>query len=94
MQRLVGAHLLEAVVPIGKTDHALGIEQREQALAERAFSDFAQSGFIRENIRQIEHLESLTPDRAELRVRRRQHLHRAELQRLELFLVLVEHELG
>ena len=41
-------------------------------------------------IRQIEHLEFLDADRAELGVRRRQHLHRAELQRLELFLVLVE----
>ena len=32
---LVGAHLLEAVVPIGKAGHALGIQQLQQ-LARRA----------------------------------------------------------
>ena len=45
---------------------------------------------VGQDVGQIEHLELLDADRAELGVRRRQHLHRAELQRLQLFLVLVE----
>ena len=89
-QLLVGAHLLEAVVPIGKTGHALGVQELEQLRAERAVGDFAQRLQVGKDVGQIEYLEFLDPDRAELRVRRRQHLHRAELERLQLFLVLVE----
>jgi hypothetical protein len=87
---LVGAHLLEAIVPVGETGHALGIEQPQQTLAKRAGGDFTQRCLARKNIGQIEHLEFLDAHRAELGIRRSQHLHRAELQRLELFLVLVE----
>jgi hypothetical protein len=43
-----------------------------------------------EQVRKVEDLEFLDAERRELRERRRQHLHRAELQRLDLFLVLVE----
>ena len=42
------------------------------------------------NVRQVEHLELFDAERAELGERRRQHLHRAELERLQLLVVLVE----
>jgi hypothetical protein len=44
----------------------------------------------RNDERQIEHLEFARAERAEFGERGREHLHRAKLQRLELFLVLVE----
>jgi hypothetical protein len=90
MQRLVRAHLLEAVIPIGQTDHALGVEQAEHLLTDRPFGDLAQRCKARQQERQVEHLEVLDTDRAELGVRRRQHLDRAELERFEFFLVLVK----
>jgi hypothetical protein len=45
---------------------------------------------VREQERQIERLELLGAQRREFRGRGREHLHRAELQCLDLFLVLVE----
>ena len=89
-QRLVGAHVLKAVVPIGEADDALRLQQAHQLLAERSIGDLAQRRLVRKDERQIEHLELLDADRSEFRVGWRQHLHRAELQRFELFLVLVE----
>ena len=47
-----------------------------------------------EDERQVEHLELLDAERAELGERRREHLHCAELQRLHLFLVLVQGRIG
>ena len=87
---LVRAHLLEAVVPIGQAGDPLLVEQAEELLAERAVGHLPQRREVRENVREIENLEFLDADRAELGERRRQHLHRTELQRLEFFLVLVE----
>src|ERR1019366_4982103 len=89
-QLLVGGHLLEAVVPIGETGHALWLEQLEQFGAKRPVGDFAQGCEVRKDVGKIEHLELPDADRAELGVRRRQHLNRAELERLQFFLVLVE----
>jgi hypothetical protein len=53
-----------------------------------------QLGVIVEDVGQIEDLELLHAQRAELGQRRRQHLHGAQLQGLELFLVLVERAVG
>ena len=93
-QLLVGAHLLETVVPVSKPGHALRIQKLQQPGAERTVGDLTQRLQVGEDIGQIEHLEFPDADRAELGVRRRQHLHRAELQRLQLFLVLVELRVG
>jgi hypothetical protein len=90
LQRLVRAHLLEAVVPERQALDALGVELVEQLLADRALRD--EVGLLEavEQVGQVEGLEIAQPHRAELAQRRREHLHRAELQRLELLLVLVE----
>src|SRR6202022_4341377 len=56
-QLLVGGHLLEAVVPIGKTGHALRLEQLEQLRAERSVGDFAQGVEVGQNVGKIEYLE-------------------------------------
>jgi hypothetical protein len=48
-----------------------------------------QIGSVVEDVGEIEGLEFLDAERAELGQRRRQHLHGTELQRLHLFLVLV-----
>ena len=82
--------MLEAVVPIGKTGHPFWLEQLEKFGAEGTVSYFAQRLEFRQDVRQIEYLKLPDPDRPELGVRRRQHLHRTELQRFEFFLVLVE----
>jgi hypothetical protein len=49
-----------------------------------------QLGGVVEDEWQVEDLELPDAERAELGERRREHVHRAELQRLELLLVLVE----
>ncbi len=90
MHRLVRRHDLEAVVPIGQPLDALGLELGEQALPDRPLGDASKRRLVRNDVGQIEHLEFLDPERAELGERGRQHLHRAELQRFEFFLVLVE----
>jgi hypothetical protein len=52
------------------------------------------SAVVVEDEGQVEDLEFLDAQRAELGQRRRQHLHRAELQGLHLFLVLVQRAVG
>ena len=49
---------------------------------------------VGEHVGQIEHLELAHAQRAELRHRRREHLHRAQLQRFEFLAVLVELAVG
>jgi hypothetical protein len=53
-----------------------------------------QVGVVVEDVGQVEGLELLDAQRAELGQRRGQHLHGAELQRLHLFLVLVQRAVG
>jgi hypothetical protein len=60
------------------------------SLKPRAIGDFAKRRLVREDVGQVEHLELADAERAELGERGRQHLHRAELQRLQLLIVLVE----
>ena len=70
------------------------LELLEQPLADGALHGFGVGRFILEQPRQIERLEFLGAERREFGGRGRQHLHRAELQRLNLFLVLVERRVG
>ena len=93
-QRPVGAHDLEAVVPVGQALDALGLQLPEQLGAERALGDGAEGVGVLEQVGQVEDLELLDAQRPELGKRRRQHLHRTQLQRLQLFLVLVELAVG
>ena len=90
VHRLVGRHHLEAVVPVRQAGDALRLELLQQALADRPFGHRVQRRLGRENVWQVEHFEFLDAERRELRQRRRQHLHGAELERLHLFLVLVQ----
>ena len=90
VQRRVGRHHLEAVVPVGQAGDALRLELPQQAAPDAPFGHRVQRRLGREDIRQVEGLEFLHAQRAELGQRRRQHLHRAQLQRFELFLVLVQ----
>ena len=92
--RLVGAHHLEAVVPVGEADDALRVELLEQRGADRAFGDLVQLLVVVEDVRQVEHLELARAERPELRERGREHLHRAELQRLHLLAVLEQRAVG
>ena len=66
----------------------------EQLLADRTLRDLVQFGVVVEDERQVEDLEFLHAQRAELGERGREHLHRAELQRLHLLLVLVQRRVG
>ena len=68
----------------------LGCSRPSSFLPSAPSVTFAQRRLVRQDVRQVEHLELLDAERAELGERRRQHLHRAELQRLELLVVLVE----
>ena len=83
-------HHVEAVVPVSQSQDALGLQLLEQPLADLALHGGGIGLVILEQPGQIERLELLDAERGEFRGRRRQHLHRAELQRLDLFLVLVE----
>jgi hypothetical protein len=94
LQRLVGAQRLEAVVPEGQALDAAALELGEQLPADRPCGHAVQLVVVVEDEGQVEDLELLGAQRAELGQRRRQHLHRAELQRLHLFLVLVERAVG
>src|SRR5450759_4539317 len=87
-ERLVGAHLLEAIVPVGQTDDALAVQFLEQLLADSALGHVVQVFGVVENVRQVEHFEFARTERAELRHRRREHLHVTQLQHLHLFAVL------
>src|SRR6266702_4498358 len=89
-QRLVGAHHLEAVVPVREALDALGLELVEQLLADGSLRDLVQLLVAVEDEREVEELELLHAQRGELGERGREHLDRAELQRLQLLLVLVE----
>ena len=91
---LVGREFLEAVEPVGEPDDAFRLEQLEETLADRAFDDPLERPLVVEHVGQIEHLELAHAQGAELRHRRREHLHRAQLQRLELLAVLVELAVG
>ncbi|MNT52889.1 hypothetical protein D3C72_1899410 [compost metagenome] len=90
MQRLVGRHHLEAIVPVRQARDTLGFQFFQQALADFAFGDVVQRRLGREDVGQVERFEFLHAQRAELGQRRRQHLHGAQLQRFEFFLVLVQ----
>ena len=94
LQRLVGAEGLEAVVPVGQAADALGLQLGQQRLAGRAGGDLVQVFVAVEDVGQVEDLELAHADGAELGQRGRQQLHRAELQRLHLLLVLVERGVG
>ncbi len=83
-----------SVVPIGKRQHALGFELLVEVDHHRARHHLAGARVVAHEKRQIEDVEFLDPERAELGDRRRQNLHRAELQRLQLLLVLVERGVG
>ena len=64
------------------------LELLEQRRADRALGDLVQFLEVVEHVGQVEHLELAHAQRAELRDRRRQHLHRAQLQRFHLLAVL------
>jgi hypothetical protein len=66
----------------------------EQLGAHGALGDGVQVVVVVEDEGQVEDLELLHAQRAELGQRGRQHLHRAQLQGLHLFLVLVELAVG
>src|SRR4029434_6385023 len=85
---LVGAHFLEAIVPVREPDDPLALELLEETLADRAFGDLVQLFVVVEYVTQSEDLELAHAERAELREGRREHLHRAELQRIHLLAVL------
>ncbi len=93
-QRLIGAHVLEAVVPIGQTENALGFELFQQPGANGALRDLVQGGVVVEDVGQVEQFEFLGPQRSELGQRRCKHLHRTELQRLHFLLVFIELAVG
>ena len=66
----------------------LRLELFEQAGADRTLGHLVQLLVVVEHVRQVEHLEFPHAERAELRQRRRQHLHRAELERFHLLAIL------
>ena len=68
----------------------LGSQLVQQRLADRPTGDLVQLVVVVEDEGQVEDLELAHAQRPELGQRRRQHLHRAELQRLHLLLVLVQ----
>ena len=76
------------MVPIAEAADALGLELLEQPLADRPLHGLVVGLFVLEQPGQIERLEFLDAERRKFRGRRRKHLHRAELQRLDFFLVL------
>jgi hypothetical protein len=90
VQRAVGRHHLEAVVPVARPVMPFGSSFFSRPRPIWPFGHRIQRGLGRENIRQVEGLEFLHAERAELGQRRRQHLHRAQLQGFQLFLVLVQ----
>ncbi len=90
LERLVGAEVLEAVVPIGKTDDALRIELLEQEFPHRALGDLVQLAEVVEDVRQVEDLEFAHAHRPELGHRGGEHLHRAKLQGIHLLAILVQ----
>jgi hypothetical protein len=93
-ERLVGAHVLEAVVPIREADDALGLELLQQSRADRPARHLVELVVVVEEVGQVEDLELAHAQRAELREGRREHLHGTELQRLDLLLVLVQRAVG
>ena len=72
----------------------LDSELGQQLLADRSGRHLVQVVVIAEDERQVEDLELLDAERAELGQRRRQHLDGAQLQRFHFFLVLVERRIG
>ena len=94
MQRAVGRHDLEAVVPVGQSRDPLVFQLGQKRLADLALRDLAQRVVAREDEGQVEDLEVLDAEGAELGQRGGEHLHRAKLQRLKFFLVLVELAVG
>ncbi len=90
VDRPVRAHDAEAVVPERESDHPLRLELLQERRAGRPVIDALQRLQVRKHVRQIEHLEFRQPRRPELARHRRQHLHRAELQRVQFLGVLEE----
>src|SRR5262249_8771925 len=90
MQRPVGAHEPEAVVPVGESENATRLEQGQHFLPKRPLGDPMHRLLIGEEKRNVENIEFPHTERPELRERGRNHLDRAKLQRLELFFVLVK----
>jgi len=90
---LFAVNSLKAVEPVREPGDALGLEQLEQARPDRP-STTSRASLVGEHVRQVEHLELAHAERPELGHRGREHLHRAELQRLELLAVLVELAVG
>ena len=89
-QRLVGRIDVGAVVPVGDRQHALGFELLVEVGHHRARHHLARPRIVAHQEGEIEDVEFPHPERAELGDRRRKELHRAELQRFKLLLVLVE----
>ena len=79
-----------AIVPIGERRHALGFELLVEVGHHRAGRHLAGAGIVAHQERQVEDVEFLDAERPELGDRGGEELHRAELQRLQLLLVLVE----
>ena len=94
LQRFVGAHLLEAVIPIGQAGNALALEHLEQLLANAPLRHVVQVFLVIEDVGQVEHFERAHAERPELGHRRREHLDAAELQHLHLFTILVQRAIG
>ena len=88
-ERLVGGVDVGAVVRIRERQYALRFELLVEVGHHRARHHLAGVAVVAHQERQVEDVELLDPERAELRDRRRAS-DRAELQRFELFLVLVE----
>ncbi len=94
MDGLVGRQGLESVVPIGEALDALGIQLVQHHAANWPLCDLVEFIIVVKDVRQVEQLEFLDTQGAELGQRRCQHLHGANLQRFHLFLVLVERAVG
>ena len=94
MSGLLAERILKPLSQKARPRMPLRSQLAQQLLADRALGDLAQSVVALEKVGQIEDLELLDAQRAELRDARGQHLHGAELQGLELLLVLVELGVG
>ncbi len=94
LDRRIQREGLEAVVPEDQAADALGLQLGQQLLADRTLGDLVQVVVVVEDEGQVEDLEFLDAERAELGQRRGQRLHGAELQRLHFFLVLVQRRVG
>ena len=81
---------MKAVVPVGEPEDALRFQLLGQPRAHGTLHGSGVGRLVPEQPGQVERLEFLRPEGCELCRGRRQHLHGAELQRLDLLLVLVQ----